>query len=405
MRFVKSFDENEQTVIMVQVENEVGLLGDTRDRSELAETAWNEPVPSILTEGLLDRWDELHIACQANLSKAIDQTSTAWKDVCQTPDQSDELFMAYHYARYLEQVASRGKSAYDIPMFANAWLRAETEETNGVSGGAKPGTYPCGGPVDTVLDVWQIVAPSLDFLGPDIYGPKHTEACQKFSHRGQPLFIPEQSIETGGAVRAWEALATYNALGCSPFAIDHTDDVKNAFPPHWELLNRIAPILLQARRDDLPMKGFYFDQFQRGEKDPQPSRVFEMGQWRLNVKRPHMIWDINAGYGAGYGMIMQTGPDTFLLIGAGYKVIFESLIEGTTFSGLDSVIEKDVIGDDEQGQAGTLKDLRWLNGDETRSNSEAVMPYALEDVHKDYKLFLESATTKILECKVYAIVD
>ena len=36
------------TVVMVQVENESGLLSDSRDRNELAEAAWNSPVPTEL---------------------------------------------------------------------------------------------------------------------------------------------------------------------------------------------------------------------------------------------------------------------------------------------------------------------------------------------------------------------
>src|SRR6187397_1497334 len=36
------------TVAMVQVENESGLLSDSRDRNELAEAAWNDPVPTEL---------------------------------------------------------------------------------------------------------------------------------------------------------------------------------------------------------------------------------------------------------------------------------------------------------------------------------------------------------------------
>ena len=33
---------------MMQVENETGKTGDSRDRSPLAEAAWNQPVPAAL---------------------------------------------------------------------------------------------------------------------------------------------------------------------------------------------------------------------------------------------------------------------------------------------------------------------------------------------------------------------
>jgi hypothetical protein len=41
---LRAVDE-EHTVIMLQVENEVGLLGAGRDRSADAAAAWNDPVP------------------------------------------------------------------------------------------------------------------------------------------------------------------------------------------------------------------------------------------------------------------------------------------------------------------------------------------------------------------------
>jgi beta-galactosidase GanA len=59
MRHLREVDP-QHTVIAVQVQNEVGLLGDSRDRSPLAETAWALPVPSELLAGLAERADDLH---------------------------------------------------------------------------------------------------------------------------------------------------------------------------------------------------------------------------------------------------------------------------------------------------------------------------------------------------------
>jgi hypothetical protein len=47
MRHIKEVDP-QHTIIMMQVENEMGLLGDSRDRSPLAEAAWAKPVPAEL---------------------------------------------------------------------------------------------------------------------------------------------------------------------------------------------------------------------------------------------------------------------------------------------------------------------------------------------------------------------
>ena len=45
MKYVRKADGSEGTVIMVQVENEIGMLGDARDHSKLAQNAYNSPVP------------------------------------------------------------------------------------------------------------------------------------------------------------------------------------------------------------------------------------------------------------------------------------------------------------------------------------------------------------------------
>jgi hypothetical protein len=50
MRHLRTIDETHHTVIMVQVENEVGLQGDTRDRLPAADTAFAQPVPRELID-------------------------------------------------------------------------------------------------------------------------------------------------------------------------------------------------------------------------------------------------------------------------------------------------------------------------------------------------------------------
>ena len=48
MDHIRQIDSEEQTVLMVQVENEVGILGDSRDRSIMAETLFKKDVPEQL---------------------------------------------------------------------------------------------------------------------------------------------------------------------------------------------------------------------------------------------------------------------------------------------------------------------------------------------------------------------
>ncbi|KNB20343.1 hypothetical protein FOXG_17401 [Fusarium oxysporum f. sp. lycopersici 4287] len=48
MSHIRELDEAYSTVLMVQVQNESGMLGDSRDRSPIAEAAFKEPVPEEL---------------------------------------------------------------------------------------------------------------------------------------------------------------------------------------------------------------------------------------------------------------------------------------------------------------------------------------------------------------------
>jgi beta-galactosidase GanA len=52
MRHLKEFDGNHNTVLMVQVENETGLLGDSRDRPRLASELFKKPASEAVISNL-----------------------------------------------------------------------------------------------------------------------------------------------------------------------------------------------------------------------------------------------------------------------------------------------------------------------------------------------------------------
>ena len=69
MKHIKEIDGKDQTVIMVQVENEIGTLGTNRDFSDMANRAFNGPVPpellryleknkSTIHPGVLEAWEK-----------------------------------------------------------------------------------------------------------------------------------------------------------------------------------------------------------------------------------------------------------------------------------------------------------------------------------------------------------
>jgi beta-galactosidase GanA len=237
MRHIRQVDGKEHTVLMMQVENEVGIRDDSRDRSPAANEAFAQPVPKELMNYLARHKDtlapELREVWAANGSKA----SGTWEEVFGPgkPDSiklygpdltqerkdilwrqvswaSDEFFMAWRYSTFLNKVAAAGKAEYDIPMYANAWLQQP--------GCPRPGEYHSGGPVPQVHDVWRFGAPNLDFLAPDLYLSQFSETCERFTRNGNPLFIPEANTGGQAGANALTALLKFNGIGFSPFGID-----------------------------------------------------------------------------------------------------------------------------------------------------------------------------------------
>jgi len=157
MRFVRTLDAYNHTVIMVQVENEVAMIDEAADRSAAAKAAFAGQVPNEL------------------LARFPGKKPGTWDQVFGPGAAAEEMFMAWHFAVYVEGVARLGKKAYALPMLTNAALNRP---------GKKPGEYPSGGPLPHLFDAWKVGAPSLDLLAPDIYMPDFTTWCDRYARPG-----------------------------------------------------------------------------------------------------------------------------------------------------------------------------------------------------------------------------
>ena len=107
-----------------------------------------------------------------------------------------ELMTAWSIATYIDRLAEAGKAILDIPMYINVWL--------GEGGWKLPGeTYPSGGAVGRVLDIYKWCAPHVDLIAPDIYvadSRGYEAICALYARADNPLFVPESG--PGGA-NAW----------------------------------------------------------------------------------------------------------------------------------------------------------------------------------------------------------
>lgn len=189
MEFLEEYDSDEQTVIMVQVENEIGLLGAERDYSDAAESAFRQEIPEEL--------------------KKQYQSLGDW--AAAFGEDAPEYFMAWHYGRAIEEISAAGKAVYPLPMYVNAWLEQHPD---------RPGVYPSGGPVAKLIPLWKLAAPSLDLIAPDIYLPDFKGVCESYQVCENPLFIPEARRDPVTASNVFYAFGGLCAMGFSPFAAE-----------------------------------------------------------------------------------------------------------------------------------------------------------------------------------------
>ncbi len=204
--FLKDYDEAEQTVVAVQVENETGLLGAAREVSDEADALFAAPVPADFAAYMRNHTDTMTEEIRAAVLAGKPEGS--WQEVF--GEAAEELFSAYHVAKFVNTVAAAGKAVYPLPMAANCWLDK----------GGKPGSYPTGGPVSKVHEVWDFCAPNIDVYCPDIYVPQFKAVCDEFTRRGGALFIPESATHSYCAPRLVYTLGHYHAMCYSPFGFD-----------------------------------------------------------------------------------------------------------------------------------------------------------------------------------------
>lgn len=409
MSHLREIDSAHGTVLMVQVENEVGLLGSSRDCGSSAEETFQQVPPGEMVEQLRSERNNLNPTLDSSLRHFHSLPSTGrpttWPETFGTSVKADEIFMAYHYARYVDEIAAAGKQAYPLPMFVNVWLSSidmdpgiwlPTFMTAG--GGGSPGFYPSGGPVIDVLDVWQLFAPSIDFIAPDMYLQIYSKIVEHYRHRGQPLMIPEQRRDEFGLRRVWEAYGSHGALCASPFGIDSIPvDEHRHLVEHFGLLSTIRKYLLDIQADPTRGFGFYFDEPKDGETFNSAPKHVEMGKWKLTVTR-------GFSFGAcrpGYGLVYQLSEDRFLLVGAGFSVSFESASSTSLYTGIARMSEVD-IPDPETGE---LVVNRWFNGDETAGGTSARMPH-LDMAPLTVPIPIDTpAVTRLAVCEVYSVED
>jgi beta-galactosidase GanA len=204
MSHLKKIDEAHRTVIMVQVENEIGTYGTVRDFSPKAETAFRQPVP----QAVLAR----------KKSPVPGAAHGTWSDVY--GPYADEYFHAYSIASYIEEIAKAGRAIYDLPMYVNNALRDPLEPM-----APWKSNFASGGPTYDVIDIYKAAAPHIDIAGPDLYAPESNRVAanlDRFQRPDNALFVPEMANAASYARYVYQILGR-GSIGVAPFGIDYAD--------------------------------------------------------------------------------------------------------------------------------------------------------------------------------------
>ena len=309
-------DKDYGTVIMIQIENEIGMLESARDHSEEADRHFNADVPAELTAYLKANTKKLHPYMASRWSENGSMTKGTWEEVFGKGIYTDEIFMAWHYAGYVERMARSAREIYDVPLFVNAAMNSR---------GRKPGEYPSAGPLAHLIDVWRCAAPSVDFIAPDLYDDGFKDWVASYDLHNNPLFIPEIRHTQNNGVRAFYVFGEHNALGISPFAIeDGSDDPQTPFVGGYIKLREMMPLVTAWQGCDA-MWGLLFDQQDK-------ERIIEDGDMVLTCRHNFTLpWDPRATDGSvwpeGGGIIIRLAENEYIVAGNGIVVEFAKASE------------------------------------------------------------------------------
>jgi beta-galactosidase GanA len=355
MRHLRDVDGDEHTAVMVQVENEIGMIPDARDHSEAAAAAFAEDVSEALVAYLQAHRASLHPDLAQQWTGA---TTGTWEEVFGEGDATDELFMAWHYARYVERVTAAGKAAYPLPMYVNAAL---------IRPNHRPGEYPSAGPLPHLIDVWRAGAPSIDFLAPDIYFPNFVEWVRRYDRPGNPLFIPEagRAGAPTSAADAFYAIGAHDAMGYSPFSIEDAPS-DGPLAEAYAVLHELAPLILEHQGRGT-MAGVRPPVAFDGTVDDAPQRL-QLGDYVFEVSfvDPWTPREAQRTEAHG-GLIIALDEETFLVAGTGLTITFDTPPSDDAIAGIDRIEEGRFVD-------GVWQRGRVLNGDQSHQGRHLRLP-------------------------------
>jgi beta-galactosidase GanA len=361
MKHIRVVDGKQHTVLMVQVENEIGMIPEARDHCRLANAAFAEPVHPELLAHIKKNAGSLTPELLGLWNNAGSKSAGTWEEVFGKSPETDEVFMAWQFATYTNYVAKAGKKEYPLPMFVNAAL---------IRPGYRPGQYPSAGPLPHLFDIWKAAAPAIDFLAPDVYFANFREWVDRYARPNNPLFVPEVA-NSQSVANAFYVLAQHKALGYSPFSIESLEDPEhNQVARGYDVLRQLEPLILQSQGKG-EMAGALLDSADQVEQ-------IQLGDYIFTVRHEYS-WRYAVRLGPDTprvgGMIIMRSPDEFVIAGTGIIVTFEPRGSAGTRAGISAIEEGKFV-------RGTWRAGRRMNGDQSHQGRHLYLPGGTYGIQK-----------------------
>jgi hypothetical protein len=340
---IKQLDQQYNTVLAVQVENEIGcILSEGRDQQAAAVAAWNAAVPSGLMQYLAARKGRLVPWLEDRWREHGYAASGAWAQVFGDDQPGSQIFMAWYYARYVNDVAASGRAIYDLPMYCN-W-----------------GYDTYSGPSWQTLDIWQCGAPSVSASAPDIYSQPFEATIHQYNQQGNPMLMPESSPQSRAFGRSLWFFGENDGVMYSAYEGEATGAPRNwnngAMGPGYALIKEMAPAIA-ANQGLLPrtLRAFVQNFVTEGVFDGYGITVTPTG----------------SGGSQGIVVLIKMGNNEYVAVGSKIRMDIRRLYDASQFLGVTSAYK------------GNFANGAWVQGSAvTMTAASNVVSYSF--VNSDY---------------------
>lgn len=293
MAHLRDFDAR-HTVIMVQVENEPGIIGS--DRCYCPE-------------------------CNERFERERDRWVTEWGD------HAAEAFGASLLCAYIDHVAERAKAAHPLPLYMNVAFGLSVHSELAVPGREHFAT----GAVTYLYPLYRTNLKHVDIIAPDIYHHGYSDflrISEVYATETNPYYVAETSSSTTGRAEcnAFYAIGRHGAVGFDPWAIDSPFPERFG-PPLVDPIGGEWGPQAYALRDSYHAISSAMVQIAEAQGTARIATFVQEAGDRVAAHR-FSDCDVVVNYhepeGTGRGIVIQEGDGTYIVVGVGFSVNFRT---------------------------------------------------------------------------------